>query len=296
MLLMTLPAALAAPPYAVVLGVAQDAGHPQAGCEKSCCAVAWADPTKGHLAASLGIVDPDTGERWLIDATPDFPAQLRALSEAAGSPGLSGVLLTHGHMGHYTGLIHLGREAMGTVSVPVYGMPRMREYLSSAGPWEQLVHLENITLTPLAAGESVALNARITVTPLLVPHRDEYTETVGYIVRGPERATLYIPDIDKWDKWSTAIEGVLGQVDRAWLDGTFYAADELPGRDMAQIPHPFVVESLSRLAPLPASERAKVHFIHLNHSNPLLDTASDAYSQVQEAGFDVAAEGDRFAL
>ena len=294
--LLTLPAALAAPPFAVVLGVAQDAGHPQAGCERSCCAAAWADPAKGHLAASLGIVDPDTGERWLIDATPDFPAQLRALTRAAGGPGLTGVLLTHAHMGHYTGLVHLGREAMGADGVPVYAMPRMRGYLASAGPWDQLVRLENIALRDLTAGEPVALNARLTVTPLLVPHRDEYSETVGYVVRGPERSVFYLPDIDKWDRWDTPIESVIAGVDRAWLDGTFYAGAELPGRDMATIPHPFVVESLTRLGPLPAAERAKVHFLHLNHSNPLLDTTSDAYDHVTEAGFGIAAEGDRFEL
>lgn len=288
--------ALAAAPFMVVLGVAQDAGHPQAGCEQSCCAAAWADPSKGHHAASLGLVDPDTGERWMFDATPDFPAQLKALTDAAGSPGLTGVFLTHGHMGHYTGLIHLGREAMGANGVAVYGMPRMREYLSSAGPWDQLVALENIALTPLADGTAVRLNDRLTVTPLMVPHRDEYTETVGFVIRGPSKSVLYIPDIDKWDKWSTPIESVIGQVDRAWLDGTFYAAAELPGRDMSEIPHPFVVESLSRLGALPKAERAKVNFIHLNHSNPLLDAGSDATDHVRESGFEVASQGDRFGL
>ena len=75
-----------------------------------------------------------------------------------------------------------------------------------------------------------------------------------------------------------------------------YSASELPGRDLAEIPHPLVVESLSRMAPLPAAERAKVHFIHLNHSNPLLDPSSKAADHVREAGFGLAAEGDRFPL
>jgi pyrroloquinoline quinone biosynthesis protein B len=304
MLIALIPTLFAAPapapaPYAVVLGVAQDAGHPQAGCKKSCCAAAWEDPAKGHLAASLGIVDPVSGERWIIDATPDLPAQLRALDEVAptvDTPGLSGILLTHAHIGHYTGLTHLGREVMGASGVPVYAMPRMMGFLSSAGPWEQLVSLENITLVPLEGGQSIALNARITVTPMVVPHRDEYSETVGFLVAGPSRSFFYLPDIDKWDRWYTPIEQVIAQVDRAWLDGTFYADGEIPGREMSEIPHPFIAESLERLRPLPDTERAKVHFIHLNHTNPVLQDSSDARGAVIAEGFGVAAEGDRFEL
>jgi len=29
-------------------------------------------------------------------------------------------------MGHYTGLMHFGREVMGTNNLPVYAMPKMK--------------------------------------------------------------------------------------------------------------------------------------------------------------------------
>ena len=286
-------------PYVVVLGVAQDGGFPQAACRKECCAGAWEDPARRRNVASLGIVDPEGPGRWLIDATPAFPEQLRMLDRfdpPPGGHGISGILLTHAHIGHYAGLIHLGREAMGAWEVPVYAMPRMRRFLSDSGPWDQLVRLKNIDLRSLTAGEPVALSGRITVTPIRVPHREEYTEAIGFRIQGPERAILYVPDIDKWDRWSMSIEEVLAEVDVAYLDGTFFADGELEGRDMSQIPHPFIAETMERLADLDASERAKVRFLHLNHTNPALDPASPESLEIEAAGFRVAVQGERVAF
>eukprot|EP00957_Ditylum_brightwellii_P156501 11911053-Ditylum_brightwellii.AAC.1 len=60
-----------------------------------------------------------------------------------------GIFLTHAHIGHYTGLMYLGREALGAVDVPVYAMPRMRSFLKNNGPWSQLVSLGNINIQNL---------------------------------------------------------------------------------------------------------------------------------------------------
>jgi len=286
-------------PFVMVLGIAQDGGVPQAGCTKECCKRVWSDPARRRSVASLAIVDPGSHQRWLIDATPDFREQLRRLDEiapAASSPGLDGIFLTHGHIGHYTGLMQLGREVMGAKGVPVYAMPRMRKLLETSGPWDQLVKLGNITLRSLATTGPVILNNRLSVTPLLVPHRDEYTETVGFVIRGPARAVLYLPDIDKWAKWSTPLAEALSSVDVAYLDGTFYGEGEIPGRNMAEIPHPFMVETLALLAPLEPEQRAKVRFIHLNHTNPALDPASEGSQTIERAGSRVAVEGEKVPL
>ncbi|HWS70898.1 MAG TPA: MBL fold metallo-hydrolase [Thermoanaerobaculia bacterium] len=277
-------------PYTIVLGIAQDGGYPQAGCNRPDCVAAWRDPKLRRRVASLAIVDPRSHQRWLIDATPDFPSQLRTLDDvaprAANAPLLDGILLTHAHIGHYLGLAQLGREVLGASSIRVHVMPRMRAFLESNGPWDQLLRLHNIELAPLAAGVEVALNERIAITPLLVPHRDEYSETVGYVIRGPSRSILWLPDIDKWEKWSTPLEEVLARVDVAYLDGTFFDASELPGRDLREIPHPLMTETMSRLAASPLRDR--VRFIHLNQSNPLL--------RERRSGYVVATEGERQRL
>lgn len=287
-------------PYVVVLGIAQDGGYPHAGCNRACCQDAFTNPARGRHVSSLAIVDPESGERWIIDCTPDFRFQLKDLGRLQparkGRPPLDGILLTHAHIGHYSGLVHLGREVMGTRNVPVFAMPRMAEFLRSQGPWSQLVSLGNIQLRPLEAEKPIALNERITVTPILVPHRDEFSETVGFQVQGPRRQVLFIPDIDKWERWDRQIEKMVVQSDRAYLDGTFFTTDELPGRDISEIPHPFIIESIRRFAVLPDGQREKIHFIHLNHTNPALERGSAARKQVNRAGMAVARQGEKFPL
>ena len=286
-------------PFVVVLGVAQDAGYPQAGCRKACCQEVWKEADARRHVACLAIVDPQHRQRWLIDCTPDFREQLRALdrlSHLDKTPGLDGILLTHAHIGHYAGLIHLGREAIGADRVAVYAMPRMRWFLETNGPWEQLARLKQIAIRRLAAGERLRLNDRIAITPFPVPHRDEYSETVGFRIQGPSRTIVYLPDIDKWERWQAKIEDVIAGADIAYLDGTFFSDDELPGRNMSEIPHPFVAESIGRFKRLPAKERDKVRFIHSNHTNPILDPASPATRAVEAAGHHVARQGERFTL
>lgn len=285
-------------PYVVVLGIAQDGGYPQAGCRREDCVERFDGKGDGAQVASLGIVDPISGQRWIIDATPDFPHQLHQLEQIAGAPRqgapiLDGILLTHAHIGHYLGLAHLGREVLGTRGVPVYAMPRMRSFLEGNGPWSQLVSLKNIELRTLQAGATVALNERISVTPLLVPHRDEFSETAGFVVRGPSRAILWLPDIDKWEKWTTSIESVVAEVDVAYLDATFYSAAELPGRDLSEIPHPTVEETMQRFESSPL--RSLIRLVHLNQSNPLLRDPS-LRRTLRSRGFAVAEEGEVVGL
>lgn len=286
-------------PYVRVLGIAQDAGFPQAGCRKDCCRAAWQQPALRRYASCLAIVDPVSEQKWLLDCTPDFRDQLRlleTLERPASAQVLDGIFLTHAHIGHYAGLIHLGREVMGSDGITVYAMPRMTQFLSTNGPWDQLVTLNNITLQSMTADRPVRLNERLSVTPLLVPHRDEYSETVGFIVSGPQRQVLYLPDIDKWEKWDRAIEKQVQSVDVAYLDGTFFGNGEIPGRDMSQIPHPFIEESLQRFGSQSAAVRRRVRFIHLNHTNPALQEDSAARRLIEQAGCHMAVQGERQSL
>ncbi|MDH3197344.1 MAG: MBL fold metallo-hydrolase [Candidatus Krumholzibacteria bacterium] len=293
------PAATNDSTYVVVLGVAQDGGVPQAG---TAVHPGWDDLAKHRTVACLAIVDARAGKRWLIDCTPDFPEQLHALDTIAPArtrPGLDGIFLTHAHIGHYAGLVHLGHEVMGARGVPVYAMPRMAEFLENNGPWDQLVRYENVALRVLEDGQPVALGADLAITPLRVPHRQEYAEVVAYRIQGPNRSVLYIPDIDSWTEWDasgTHIEDQIARVDVAYLDGTFFDNGEIPGRDMSSFPHPFIANSMSRLAALSAAERAKVRFIHMNHTNPALWPESDARHEIEKRGFGVAEEMERVGL
>ncbi len=276
-------------PYVVVLGIAQDGGAPHAGCIKECCEEKWDNPTQYARVSSIGIVDPVSKESWIIDATPDFALQLTALDNQ-----LSGIFLTHAHIGHYTGLIHLGREVMGAKEIPVYAMPKMKTFLESNGPWNQLVALNNISINEISDKGKINLNERLSITPFLVPHRDEYSETVGYKVEGPNKSLVFIPDIDKWQKWDQDIKEVVSNNTYSLLDGTFYDIDELPGRDMSEIPHPFIVESMNLFSDI--VNKSGVYFIHLNHSNPALDSNSNAFDNIKKNGFHIAQRDQLFDL
>ena len=284
-------------PFILVLGVAQDAGYPQAGCYEPRCVPAWEDASLKQAATSLAVVNPMVKQTILFEATPHLPEQLYALHKVAPSDEyqLSGVFLTHAHIGHYTGLMFFGHEVQGSKNVPVFAMPRMQEFLSSNGPWSQLVELENIQLKPLQHKRPQKLED-ILVTPLLVPHRDEYSETVGYTIEGPSKTAVFIPDIDKWEKWDQSLIEMIESVDYALIDATFYGQGELPNRDMSQMPHPLVTDTMEKLESLSADEKNKVWFIHINHTNPLLNNNSDASKEVESKGFNVAREGLRLPL
>ncbi len=284
--------------YIRVLGIAQDAGYPQAGCYQPHCMRAWEDPGLRRMASSIAVVDDSTHSKYLFDATPDLREQLYALHQAApdGDYELGGVFLTHAHIGHYVGIMHFGHEVMSARNVPVYAMPRMRAYLTSNGPWDQLVRYENISLQAMQDGEAHVFGERLRVTPFLVPHRDEYSETVGYRIDGPNKSAVFIPDIDKWDRWDTDIRDIVRSVDYALLDATFFADGELPGRDMSKILHPFVAESMALFEGMTAEEKSRVIFIHMNHSNPLLIDGSEEQAIVTERGFRFAYEGMRLEM
>lgn len=281
-------------PYVVVLGIAQDGGAPHAGCERSCCIELWKTGKKEKVSC-IGIVDPISKQSWMIDATPDFASQYRILTEEHETK-LVGIFLTHAHMGHYTGLLHLGREVMGRKNVPVYAMERMKGFLENNGPWNQLVTLKNIELRLIKDSKEMKIGSQLFIEPFIVPHRDEYSETVGYRIMGENSSLVFIPDIDKWDKWHQSIFQLVLNTDIALLDGTFYSQDEIPSRDMSEIPHPFIIESMDALFDLSTTNRNKVRFIHLNHSNPAMKKNSPAYNFIRSKRFNVASEGDRFNL
>lgn len=287
----------AAAPYAVVLGVAQDAGVPQMGCESPFCQKAWKDERLQRMVSSIGLVNPETKERWIFDATPDLPAQFRLLKETTGdfSNSLTGIFLTHAHIGHYTGLMYLGRESMNAAEVKVYAMPRLRRMLSENAPWSQLVEIKNISLQPLAARQPVKLGENLSVEPFLVPHRDEFSETVGFKISAKTKSLVFIPDIDKWEKWNQNLESLVRANDYLLLDATFYRDGEI-SRPMSEVPHPFVSETMALLKNLPAEEKAKVYFIHFNHTNPLAQGDKTKIREVKTKGFNVAFEGQKIDL
>lgn len=280
-------------PFIVILGTLQDGGSPHIGCEKICCLKT--DSSK--KVVSLGLIDNTSKKQFLLEASPDISSQIKILNEFSGNKNsVDGILLSHAHIGHYSGLMYLGKEAKNASNIPVYAMPRMKLFLENNGPWSQLVNLKNIEIKELFDQKKMTLTNKISIIPYQVPHRDEYSETVGFKVIGPNKTAIFIPDIDKWEKWGMDIVEMIKKVDYAFIDGTFWDPAEVNNRNIAEIPHPLVKESMLKFSQLPAAEKNKIWFIHLNHTNPLLNQETNEYRDLIKKGFHVATIKQVFSL
>lgn len=279
----------------IILGSGQDGGLPQLGARIAPDMAARVDPLAVRLGPSLAVL-ADDGRCLLIDASPDIKEQesrLLRLPEYAARKSANpfdAVLLTHAHMGHYIGLAHFGREAASSRKLPVHCTPAMADFLRKHAPWEQLVALGNIEVFETPGGRTFEPWPGLRVRVFTVPHRGEYTDTLGVSIN---ETLLYVPDIDTWKTWPQA----RAEVEKhkiALLDGTFFSADELPGRDLREIAHPFITDTLQFFAPQ-ANDRRLV-LTHFNHSNPVCDPGSPQARQVQAAGFELAQEMMGFSL
>ncbi|WP_338732039.1 MBL fold metallo-hydrolase [Mangrovimonas cancribranchiae] len=283
----------------VILGTTQDAGSPQIACKKECCENLFVNSSNYRQVISLGLIDSENHKTYMFEATPDISRQMKMITRyepKSDKEFVDGIFLTHAHIGHYTGLMYLGKEAMDAKNIPLYVMPRMKGFLANNGPWNQLISRKNVQLQEMKNEQPVSLSKIIEVTPILVPHRDEYSETVGYHIKGPKKSALFIPDIDKWEKWEKNIVDEIQKVDYAFLDAAFYSGKEINNRDISEIPHPFVIESFETFKDLNKNEKQKIIFIHFNHTNPLLNPDSKESQIVIGKGYRVGKINDVFEL
>ena len=148
------------------------------------------------------------------------------------------------------------------------------------------------------------------INAIPIPHRAELSDTHALLLESTEsgRRLLFLPDHDDWDQTLKAVGCASVQewlvdkldVDIALLDGTFFNPGSELGnvRNVAEIPHPPVAETLVKLGKKPGGEKKDRRFIfcHLNHTNPLCNPDSTERKLVEEAGWEIASEGDVFVL
>lgn len=286
----------------VVLGIAQDGGLPHFGCEQPCCVEAR---QQGRMLfpTALGLIDRRGGgapRLLLVEATPRIEEQVAMLHRVAGVQGrgrqpVDAVMTTHAHLGHFLGLLWFGREVAGSRALPLHASSRFCEFLAGNAPWKQLLTLGQLQLQPFAPGGEFSPWPGITVRAVPVPHRDEWSDTMAFLLRGPTRSVLFVPDVDAWHRAPGLLEQLLVDADVAYLDGTFYDGRELPDRDLAEIPHPPITATMALLAEQARQRPGRIRFLHCNHSNPVLHDAA-VRSAVLAAGFGIAEQGERLGL
>ena len=282
--------------YIYILGNTQDAGLPHIGCQHPFCEDNF-NVYEEHYTTSIAVVNSDLKKYILFEATPDITFQLNNLKRNIFHEFLlpESIYITHAHIGHYTGLMYFGREALGAKDLMVRVLPRMSNFLQNNGPWSQLVDINNIKIKEINFGLSTNELSNIDVTPVQVPHRDEYSETAGYIIEGKNKKALFIPDIDKWEKWDRDLSQLAKEFDFLLIDATFYDSKEI-NRDISEIPHPLVTETIDLLSGLNIENRNKVYFIHMNHTNMMLDPDSELSKLVTSKGFNIARLGQKLYL
>jgi len=285
----------------LILGNIQDAGYPHIACKKQCCLDFYSGKEEKKLITSIALIDSNNNY-YLFDCSPDITAQLDYINDYLNNDRSenifalpNGIFITHAHIGHYTGLMYFGKEAKGANNISTYLMPRMKYYIENNGPWSQLVKQKNISIIELEADKPIILDNNISIIPFIVPHRDEYSETVGYNIITPNKKILFIPDINKWDIWEKNIIQEIKKVDLVFIDGTFYNDSELKNRDMSSIPHPFIRESVELFEDLDPKERRKINFIHFNHTNPAFKTSAEKKSLLN-SGFNIAEQWEVFII
>ena len=276
-----------------ILGTLQDGGYPQLGCELTCCSGII---KKERFVSCLSIIDSIKNKFWLIDITPDFRDQIQIINDKVNRIIPDGIFITHAHSGHYTGLLELGREVMNTTNLPVYVMSKMKLFLENNNPWKQLIKQGNVKLIQMEDDIAIPLSKELTICPFLVPHRSEISETVGFKIKSSTLSIIYIPDIDSWKEWEINISKLVKDNDILFLDGTFYHEEELKGRDIDEIPHPRIKDSMQILGGLDPLNRSKVYFTHLNHTNNALRDYTYEYKHIIDNGFKIAFEGLKFQL
>ena len=282
--------------YIYILGNTQDAGLPHIGCQHAFCEDNF-NVYEEHYTTSIAVVNTDLKKYILFEATPDITFQLNNLKQNIFHEFLlpESIYITHAHMGHYTGLMYFGREALGAKDLMVRVLPKMSNFLQNNGPWSQLIDINNIKIKEINFGLSTNELSNVKVTPVQVPHRDEYSETAGYIIEGKNKKALFIPDIDKWEKWDRDLSQLAKEFDFLLIDATFYDSKEI-NRDISEIPHPLVMETIDLLSRLSKENRNKVYFIHMNHTNMMLNPDSELSKLVTSKGFNIARLGQKLYL
>lgn len=270
----------------LILGSGQDAGVPQISCDCSNCSQTRKNPKLKLLGPSIALLDLEKKYCYLIDASPDIKQQIESIKEilpkvkTQETIPISGIFLTHAHFGHVSGLWLLGKECIDTQEITVFCTSKMSEFLTNNHPFSHMLTRKNLCLSEMKKNQIYPIED-FRVTSFQVPHRDEYADTVGYIIE-QNKKLLYLPDLDYWTE---ELIKLVESVDIALIDGSFYSKDELPGRD--DVPHPPIKETINLLDP----NKTEIYFTHFNHTNLILNEKGNERKEILEKGFKLVFDG-----
>ncbi len=236
--------------------------------------------------------------------------QIESYSALHAGPGirdtpLAGVILTDAELDHTIGLLSL-REGS---HLTIYGTNAVRNCLASSFPvlpmlqnycsWEwQSLSLDS-TLR-ISEGNLIIETVTVSKKPPLYVQSDQVNENedmweVGLLLKNESsgKSVAFFPTLDKM---TPEIEACLQKADILLVDGTFWSEDELVllgaternARNMGHLPISGPSGILEKLSSLPAERKI---LIHINNSNPILQSDSREASILKQHGIEIAYEG-----
>lgn len=296
---------------ALLIGTAAGGGYPQWNCRCPVCRLAWERDVRVSRRTQTSVaVSAGAGAWTLLNAAPDLTAQisvtapLQPAGSARASP-ISAVVLTGGEIDQTVGLLSL-RERH---SFDLFASDETLAALA-ANPMFAVLAPGLVSRKPAMAGQPFALpgglEAEIFPVPGKVPLYAEAGrarfeadpgENIGIEVRADGARLVFVPGAASLD--APLIER-LARADVVLFDGTLFTDDEMircgvgekTGRRMGHMPIDGSEGSLAALAGL--SNRR--FYIHINNTNPILVAGSPERRKVEDAGWEVAADGMQITL
>lgn len=292
-----------------VLGSAAGGGVPQWNCACDNCSAARAGRRPRRTQSGLAV--SADGERWLLlNCSPDIGTQIEAFAplhppKPRGTP-IAGMLFTDANVDHLGGLATLRQSGDHRFFLRSSAVVRTIATAQPAyAPFSQPPHrwLEIPLDAPCEAASEDdivgnQLGVRAVTVPGTTPGYDGRRRVPGAVVAyeitdlNRENRLLFAPVFSDVDD---ALRAAIASAQVAFVDGTFYASDELASQHLLEkraesLGHRAVAGEAGTLDRL-RGIGARVIFTHLNNSNPMLDPASAASREVREAGAEIAYDG-----
>ncbi len=293
----------------IVLGSAAGGGLPQWNCAGGQSAQVWSHSRPAQTQASVAVGNRDSGY-IIINASPDLRQQIlqtpqlqpsRDHPDGVRNSPIKGVIVTNADVDNVAGLLNL-REKQ---KFDIYGPTKVLEILADNTIFSVL-DPDYVTQRSLETGEAiqpipgleielftVAGKAPLYLEDSLGIESGDLGFTSGVEVRTERSKTLVISSCAAIDqKLLERIE----TVEHLLFDGTVFEDDEMQllglgnktGQRMGHLPITGSDGPMVRLADCALKTK---RFFHINNSNPIWDSQSEAYQTIQTAGWDICHDG-----
>jgi len=293
-----------------MLGTAAGGGVPQWNCSCRLCDLCRKGTGAVTPRLQLQAIVSGDGERWfLLNASPDLRFQIEANPELQPSPQhgrrntpIEGIVLTSADLDQVLGVLLL-REFQ---PLTLYATRLVRQTLEANSFFRMLERVpRQLTWVEIVPGQPFSLGSSgISCTPVplegSLPFYAREMDTkepgqasLGLVLEKDDRRVAYTPSVPEI---TPELRDIYRTCDAILVDGTFWSDAELSrthagtpaARSIGHVPLSGEDGTIALLADVDFPRKV---FVHINNTNPMLETGSAEYRAAVEAGWQVAHDG-----